>query len=138
MEEKMELNKVTLKEIRTQIQSKLNELDLGLKLELGNCSYDTDNATFKLNVLVEGGKTKAEQDLEMIASIRGLDLTKIWSEGTHKFKLNGFKNRARNKPFVIIDILTQKQYVISDKVAERQFSKEMSNVIQMKKEENNG
>ena len=46
MEEKMELNKVTLKEIRTQIQSKLNELDLGLKLELGNCSYDTDNATF--------------------------------------------------------------------------------------------
>ena len=83
MEEKMELNKVTLKEIRTQIQSKLNELDLGLKLELGNCSYDTDNATFKLNVQVEGGKSKIEQDLEMIAPIRCLDLTKIWNEGTH-------------------------------------------------------
>tara|TARA_R100000742_G_C4220988_1_gene44786 strand:- start:71 stop:487 length:417 start_codon:yes stop_codon:yes gene_type:complete len=138
MEEKMELNKVTLKEIRTQIQSKLNELDLGLKLELGNCSYDTDNATFKLNVQVEGGKSKAEQDLEMIAPIRCLDLTKIWNEGTHKFRLHGFNNRARKNPFVIIDILTQKQYVISDKVAERQFSKEMSNVIQMKKEENNG
>ena len=134
----MELNKITLKEIRVKIQSKLDELDLGLKLDLGNCSFSTDNATFKLNVLVEGGKTRAEQDLEMIASIRGLDLTKIWNEGTHKFKLHGFKNRARKNPFVIIDTLTQKQYVINDRVAERQFSKEMSNVIQMKKEENNG
>ena len=134
----MELNKTTLKEIRVKIQSKLNELDLGLKLELGNCSYDTDNATFKLNVQVEGGKSKIEQDLEMIASIRGLDLTKIWNEGTHKFKLHGFKNRARKNPFVIIDTLTQKQYVINDRVAEMQFSKEKSNVILMKKEENNG
>ena len=134
----MELNKTTLKEIRVKIQSKLNELDLGLKLELGNCSYDTDNATFKLNVQVEGGKSKIEQDLEMIASIRGLDLTKIWNEGTHKFRLHGFKNRARKNPFIIIDTLTQKQYVINDRVAEMQFSKEKSNVILMKKEENNG
>jgi hypothetical protein len=128
----MELNKTTLKEIRVQIQAKLNELDLGLKLDLGNCTFSTDNATFKLNVLVEGGKSKVEQDLEMIASIRGLDLTKIWNEGTHKFRLHGFKNRARKNPFVIIDTLTQKQYVINDRVAERQFSKEKSNVLEMK------
>ena len=105
----MELNKTTLKEIRVQIQAKLNELDLGLKLDLGNCTFSTDNATFKLNVLVEGGKTKIEKDLEMIANIRGLDLTKIWNEGTRKFKLHGFKNRSRKNPFVIVDTLTQKQ-----------------------------
>ena len=129
----MELNKTILKEIRVQIQSKLDELDLGLKLDLGNCSYSTDYATFKLNVQVEGGKSKIEKDLEMIASIRGLDLTKIWNEGTRKFKLHGFKNRSRKNPFVIVDTLTQKQYVINDKIAERHFSKENSNVIQMKK-----
>ena len=130
----MELNKTILKEIRVQIQSKLDELDLGLKLDLGNCSFSTDNATFKLNVLVEGGKTRVEQDLEMVASMRGLDLTKIWNEGSHVFKLHGYKSRARKNPFVIVDTLTQKQYVISDKVAERHFSKEKSNVIDLKLE----
>jgi len=128
----MELNKVTLKEIRVKIQSKLDELDLGLKLDLGNCSFSTDNATFKLNVLVDGGKTRVEQDLEMVANIRGLDLDKTWNEGAHVFKLHGYKSRARKNPFVIVDTLTQKQYVISDKVAERHFSKEKSNVIDLK------
>ena len=130
----MELNKTILKEIRVQIQSKLDELDLGLKLDLGNCSFSTDNATFKLNVLVEGGKTRVEQDLEMVASMRGLDLEKTWNEGSHVFKLHGYKSRARKNPFVIVDTLTQKQYVISDKVAERHFSKEKSNVIDLKLE----
>tara|TARA_R100001443_G_scaffold35671_1_gene49482 strand:+ start:112 stop:507 length:396 start_codon:yes stop_codon:yes gene_type:complete len=129
----MELNKLVLKEMRKSIQDKLDELDFNVKFSLGNCTYDTDYATFKLNVQVEGGKSKIEKDLEMIANIRGLDLTKIWNEGTRKFKLHGFKNRSRKNPFVIVDTLTKKQYVINDKIAERHFSKENSNVIEMKK-----
>ena len=68
----------------------------------------------------------------MVANIRGLDLDKTWNEGAHVFKLHGYKSRARKNPFVIVDTLTQKQYVISDKVAERHFSKEKSNVIDLK------
>ena len=128
----MEINRTTLKEIRNHIQSKLDELDLGLKLELGNCSYSTDYATFKLNIQVEGGKSKEEQELEQVAMMRGLDLTKIWNEGSKQFKLHGYKTRARKKPFIVIDIKTQTEYVINDKVAEKYFSKEKTNVVQLK------
>ena len=128
----MEINRTTLKEIRNHIQSKLDELDLGLKLELGNCSYSTDYATFKLNIQVEGGKSKEEQELEQVAMMRGLDLTKIWNEGSKQFKLHGYKTRARKNPFIVIDIKTQTEYVINDKVAAKYFSKEKTNVVQLK------
>ena len=60
----MQLNKATLKQVRNKVQSKLDELDLAVKFELGHCTYDSDGqyATFKLNVLVEGGKSKEQKD----------------------------------------------------------------------------
>ena len=127
----MQLNKATLKQVRNKVQSQLDELDLAVKFELGHCTYDTDGqyATFKLNVLVEGGKSKEQKDLEWYAKMNGLDLDKAWKEGTHIFKLHGYKTRARKNPYIIRDTLTNKEYVISEQVAERHFKVEKQSEV---------
>ena len=47
----------------------------GLTLELGNCSYNADEATFKLHLRVDGAKTKGQKDLEFWSKLEGVDPT---------------------------------------------------------------
>ena len=51
----MSLNKNLLQEYRNKIQAKLDELDLDVELNIGNCSYGESHATFKLELQVKGG-----------------------------------------------------------------------------------
>tara|TARA_R100001440_G_scaffold72950_1_gene97137 strand:+ start:910 stop:1299 length:390 start_codon:yes stop_codon:yes gene_type:complete len=122
----MSLNKIKLNEIRKEIEQKFFELDcagIGVELKLGNCSYSDTHATFKLEVQVKGGDTKEMSDLKQISSYRNLDLDKVYIEGRHHFKLVGWKSRARKKPFIVKDIKTDSQYVISEDVCDKWFKK---------------
>jgi hypothetical protein len=119
----MHLNKNNLKVIRNEIQAKLNELDLGLKLDLGNCSFNEDNATFKLKVLVNGGKTQEQKDLESIANIYNLDTSKV----VNGYQLWGYKTRSPKRPFMITKLGDNLRYIITQKQAEDMFKMEQVN-----------
>ena len=117
----MKLNKNNLKVIRNEIQAKLDELDLGLKLDLGNCSFNEDNATFKLKVLVNGGKTQEQKDLESIAKIYNLDTSKV----VKGYQLWGYKTRSPKRPFMVIK--DNQRYIITKEQAEKMFKMEQVN-----------
>ena len=123
MEKKMKLNKENINVFRNQIQDKLNELDIGLKLNLGNCTFTDENATFKLDIVIEGGKSKEQQDLVAIADIYKLDTT-ITVKG---FKLVGYKSRSSKKPFIVSKVGTDDRFIISTRQAEDFFKKEIAN-----------
>ena len=92
----MSLNKNLLQEYRNKIQAKLDELDLDVELNIGNCSYGESHATFKLELQVKGGDSKIMSDLKQINRVRNYDLDKIHIDGVHHFKLVGWKSRARS------------------------------------------
>ena len=117
----MQLNKNNLKVIRNEIQAKLDELDLGLKLDLGNCSFNEDNATFKLKVLVDGCNTQEQKDLESIVKIYNLDTSKI----TDGYQLWGYKTRSPKRPFMVIK--DNQLYIITKEQAEKMFKMEQVN-----------
>ena len=121
----MVLDRQKLKSMRVEIESKLNELNesLGVKFTLGNCTYSPDEARWSLTALVEGGKSKEERDLKFHVALHRLDTEKLWRDGTHVFKLYGYRNRARKCPYLIKDTLTDKVYAITQAMADLHFKR---------------
>ena len=129
----MSLDKVKLKELRKVIDSKLQELNEGVTLELGNCSFRDSHATFKLEVQVKGGDSKLMSDLKQIASLSNLDLDKvhlerklnwgIFENGNYHFKLAGYKSRARTKPFIVQCQNSLQEFVIDENTCDKWFQK---------------
>ena len=120
-EDIMEINKNTLKEIRTQLDNVLKNHNIkGLNIELGNCSFDNIEATFKLKVTIEGGETKEEQNLKDMAKLMNLDLTIIHPT----WKIVGYRSKARTKPFLAVKHSNPKQkYILGVEHVKDMFAK---------------
>ena len=132
----MDFNKATLQVIREKMQEALNLVPLhqgdtplsdltlsDLTFVVGNCSYDEHSATFKVNIMKEGGMSKEERDLEQIAPLHHLDLDKVATiNGNLKVKLSGYRSRARSKPYMVQSVDDpSKQYIISTDQAKDMF-----------------
>ena len=89
--------------------------------ELGNCSYSGGEATFKLKVLIKGGKSIEEQDLEQMARLDALDTDKTATIGGKPCKLVGYKAKARKLPWIIENLTDGSRYVIDDYTAKKYY-----------------
>jgi len=121
--------KPVLRELRNQLQTLLDGTKYigtaqGLNdytFELGNCSYSGGEATFKLKVLIKGGKSVEEQDLEQMARLDALDTDKTATIGGKPCKLVGYKAKARKLPWIIEKLTDGSRYVIDDYTAKKYF-----------------
>jgi len=75
-----QLNKPILQKFRQDFMkltnrfAELSELE-NISWELGNCSFNPDEATFKLVLRVDGAKTTGQKDLEFWSKLEGVDPT---------------------------------------------------------------
>ena len=121
--------KPVLRELRNQLQTLLDGTKYigtaqGLNdytFEVGNCSYSGGEATFKLKVLIKGGKSVEEQDLEQMARLDALDTDKTATIGGKPCKLVGYKAKARKLPWVIENLTDGSRYVIDDYTAKKYY-----------------
>ena len=107
----MEINRTTLKAVRTHLEKILNDNPInGINLELGNCSFDSAQADFKLKMTVEGGQTREEKHLQNIAKIHNINL-----ELDHPtWQIVGYRQKARTKPFLAVKKSAPNQrYILS-------------------------
>ena len=122
-----------LNELRKQLQSALDgavdtkNITGDIKIEVGNCSYRGGEATFKVKCLVEGAKTREQEDLEYYAELHKLDLTKIAKLQGEDMSLVGYKARARKKPWVLQRLRDGAEFVCEDRLASQFFKKEEAN-----------
>ena len=115
--------------IRKQMQNSLNLFadKTDIQIEVGNCSYRGGEATFKVKVLMEGAKTREQEDLEYYAELYKLDLTKIAKLMGEDMSLVGYKARARKKPWVLQRLRDGAEFVCEDRLASQFFKKEEAN-----------
>ena len=114
--------KPVLRELRNQLNAVLNSNGIdGYTFEIGNCSYDGGEATFKLKVLIEGAETSEEKHLKQMAKLSGFDTTKIATLQGMKVSLVGFNSKARKRPWIIQELTTAKRYVLDNYEAEGLF-----------------
>jgi hypothetical protein len=122
-----------LNELRKQLQSALDgavdteNITGDIKIEVGNCSYRGGEATFKVKCLVEGAKTREQEDLEYYAELYKLDLTKIAKLMGEDMSLVGYKARARKKPFVLQRLRDGAEFVADKNLIEKFYKKEETN-----------
>ena len=120
-----QFNRQQLNTLRKQMQNSLNLFadKTDMKIEVGNCSYRGGEATFKVKVLMEGAKTREQEDLEYYAELYKLDLTKIAKLMGEDMSLVGYKSRARKKPFVLQRLRDGAAFVADTNLVERHFKK---------------
>ena len=122
-----------LNDLRKQLQSALdgavdtNNITGDITIEVGNCSYRGGEATFKVKCLVEGAKTREQEDLEYYAELYKLDLTKIAKLMGEDMSLVGYKARARKKPFVLQRLRDGAEFVADKNLIEKFYEKEETN-----------
>lgn len=118
-----EFNNDVLKVIRQKIQEQLSIN--GVTVKVGNCTYEKEHCKFNLELSIEGAKSKEEIDLETFAELHNLNTNKenTLGVGRKKYKLIGYRRKARAKPYIIADILTNAKFVITTEQAQRFFSR---------------
>ena len=118
-----------LNTLRKQMQNSLNLFadKTDMKIEVGNCSYRGGEATFKVKVLMEGAKTREQEDLEYYAELYKLDLTKTAKLMGEDMQLSGYKSRARKKPFVLKRLRDGAEFVADQNLVEKFYKKEEVN-----------
>ena len=121
----MKFNKPTAHKIREAMQEALENAGIhGVSINVGNCTYSGGEATYKVQVLLDGAKSKEEQDLEQMAHLMGIDTSKIASLQGMRVSLVSYNTRARKRPWVVQDLTTAQKYIIDDDTAKRLFGAE--------------
>ena len=114
-----------LNTIRKQMQNALNMFadKTDIQIEVGNCSYRGGEPTFKVKVLMEGAKTRQQQDLEYYAELHKLDLTITEKLMGEDMKLCGYNSRARKKPWILKRLRDGAEFVADTNLVEKFFKK---------------
>ena len=118
----MKFDKPTARKIRELMQKALEDADIeGMTISVGNCSFTDGEATYKVNVLLDGGKSKDQLALEQMATLMSLDTSKIATLEGMKVSLVGYNSKARKRPWIIQDLTTAQKYILDDDTAKRLF-----------------
>lgn len=116
--------KPQLKAIRAAMQDALEQVNLeGVNFTVANCTYNGGEATYKVNVLLDGAETKEQKDLTQMAKLMGLDTSKIKDTQGMTLSLIGYKSKAPKMPWIVQDLKTGKEYKLTDTQAEQWFKK---------------
>ncbi len=122
--------KQQLRDLRNEMQGVLlthpfeETIDLPIaKINVGSCTYNGGEATYKVTILLDGALTKEQKDLRDMAGLYNFDLDKIGNTQGMKFKLVGYKTKAPKMPWIVVDTLTNIEYKLTHDQAERLFKK---------------
>ena len=126
------MNLQSTKEIRVVLNSILKDNEIlkqnNIDVNVGQCTYNDDIATYKVEVNIIGGKSKKEvllqrqkDDLEDI--LNNSDEIQLESKDG-KYKLIGYKSQNKKYPYIIEDIpKNDKSYKISHQQMRNLFAK---------------
>ena len=111
-----EFNRSQLNLLREQLQAAIVAANLS-DIKIGG------EATFKVKCLVEGAKTREQEDLEFYAELHKLDLTAVEKLMGEDMQLCGYKSRARKKPWILKRLRDGAEFVADTNLVEKFFKK---------------
>ena len=124
----MDYSNQTMKALRNQLDNEFGTESFqallkehGITIKLGSCRYESDRATFKLIVENVGALSQEEKDLPQMAQIHQFDIDKIGFHNGARYKLVGYKRKARKSPWIVRNLNDNKDYVINDFFAATMF-----------------
>ena len=132
-----ELNKQTVKDLRiklmnvfevaphtpTLVEEDLKALDDNYDITVGNASFDSQEVTFKLTLRLKNVESKESMDLNRFAYLYDVEPQKVADVHGIKYKLVGYRVKARTKPFIVLNLQNNQEYVFTEDMGKRFFKK---------------
>jgi uncharacterized protein YajQ (UPF0234 family) len=113
-----------LKALRQTLQSTLDKAGIaGITIEVGNCSYEGGEATFKVKVTKEGAQSAEERNLVRMANAMQFDTSKVGTINGQIVKLVGYNINARKMPWMVGAITGDSKWKLTNQQAKRMFGK---------------
>ena len=125
------LNKKIIRELRDTLQRcldyKLSEIaswvEDGYDINVGNASFDNYEVTFKLTLRAKDVESKESMDLNRFAYLYDVVPQKVADVHGIKYKLVGYRVKARTKPFIVLNLQNNQEYVFTEDMGKRFFGK---------------
>ena len=128
---KPNLNKQTVKELRNTLQNfidhKLSEVaswvEDGYDIKVGDCNFDGYEVTYKVTLRVKDIESKESMDLNRYADLYNVIPQKVADVHGIKYKLVGYRVKARKQPFIVLNLTNNKEYLFTEDMGKRFFRK---------------
>ena len=125
------LNKKIIRELRDTLQRcldyKLSEIASWVEdrydINVGNASFDNYEVTFKLTLRAKDVESKESMDLNRFAYLYDVVPQKVADVHGIKYKLVGYRVKARTKPFIVLNLQNNQEYVFTEDMGKRFFGK---------------
>ena len=129
-----ELNRQKVKELRTTLQKfidrKLSKVASWVEdtydINVGNASFDNYEVTFKLTLRAKDVESKESIDLNRFAYLYDVVPQKVADVHGIKYKLVGYRVKARKQPFIVLNLTNNKEYLFTEDMGKRFFGKEVA------------
>ena len=123
------IDKKTCQVLRNELQRIIEEskdydsLNNQFDIKVGNASFDSQEVTFKLTLRLKNAESKESMDLNRYADLYNVEPQKVADVHGIKYKLVGFRAKARKQPFIVLNLTNNKEYLFTEDMGKRFFKK---------------
>jgi hypothetical protein len=108
------------------VEEDLKALDDNYDITVGNASFDNYEVTFKLTLRAKNVESKESMDLNRFAYLYDVVPQKVANVHGIKYKLVGYRVKARKQPFIVLNLTNNKEYLFTEDMGKRFFGKEVA------------
>tara|TARA_E500000178_G_scaffold345333_1_gene395013 strand:+ start:684 stop:1079 length:396 start_codon:yes stop_codon:yes gene_type:complete len=123
------IDKKTCQVLRNELQRIIEEskdydsLNNQFDIKVGNASFDSQEVTFKLTLRLKNAESKESMDLNRYADLYNVEPQKVADVHGIKYKLVGFRVKARKQPFIVLNLTNNKEYLFTEDLGRKHFKK---------------
>ena len=122
------IDKKTCQVLRNELQKVNDNSSLSDKydIKVGDCNFDGYEVTFKVTLRVKDVESKESMDLNRYADLYNVVPQKVADVHGIKYKLVGYRVKARKQPFIVLNLTNNKEYLFTEDMGKRFFGKEVA------------
>ena len=122
------IDKKTCQVLRNELQKVNDNSSLSDKydIKVGDCNFDGYEVTYKVTLRMKDIQSKESMDLDRYANLYEVEPQKVADVHGIKYKLVGYRVKARKQPFIVLNLTNNKEYLFTEDMGKRFFGKEVA------------
>ena len=119
------IDKKTCQVLRKELQEVNDNSSLSNKydIKVGDCNFDGYEVTYKVTLRMKDVGSKESMDLNRYANLYNVVPQKVADVHGIKYKLVGYRVKARKQPFIVLNLTNNKEYLFTEDLGRKHFKK---------------